>query len=473
MIAQSKVTIGTGYQEIGGKEKYFFNIDNSIYTVKIKDRADIFVQQIEQSSLKETKNKTHAKALVERAEVLNVFYSDKKFYIFTAAEVERDQFVFHGIVINQETFEVISNKKLTDVKGGIYKPYYQKLGEAFQSPDKSKFLVKYFKPLPSDKSTGISVGLYVFDKDLGTLGGKEMTMPFAPNVMDDMGYSVESDGAIVVAGYNSKSETYDLVKINPSDMSHKIVSTENKNFSYFNDFALNGDKTKYVAGFYENQGTTQMYFINLETSKSFEVNVPDAIVPYYKDKGKEKNSLMVHNAYVQEDGGLLVLAQELYGIAIQGSWTTTTSRYAPSSSSMIFNDFYMVRTNSDGTLRWIERIKKELSLTMSSFGDLNSPLLKLYKFYPRERYNVLSDNGKHYLLFEDDKKENKGKAVYICSIDDETGKTVVNYGFNYDTIDKTRIYHTNLKKMVPLGANEIGAEIYLKKEGDAMLRVKF
>jgi len=472
--AQSNVTIGSAYEEVRGKEKYFFDIDNVVYTVKIKDRTSVFVQKIEKSSLKETKKKLHSNILTDRAEILNILYANKKFYVFSIVETSKREFAIHGTIINQDNFEAAAkNEKLAEVKGGIHKPYYQKLGVVVPSPDGSKFLVKYYKPLPRDKENGITMGLHVYDAALKKIGGDEITMPFGSKEMDDMGISVDDDGTINVAGYNLEKEAYHLVKFNPNDLSHEIVSTPNKNFSYYNDFALDGVKNKYVAGFYDNEGTTQMYFIDLENSKEFAIDVPDELVPYYKDKGKVKNTLMVHNAYVQEDGGLLVIAQELYGVAMFSSWKNGTKKSRPSMSSLVYNDFFLVRTNSDGTLKWIKRVDKEDKLTMNSAGDLtaDSPYLKNYKFYPRERYHLISKGGKHYFIFEDDKKEHKGKGMYVCHVDDESGMSTVRYGFGYKRIDKTKIYRANVKRTITLGENQIGAEVYVKKQGDAILKV--
>lgn len=474
IVAQSNITIGNSYEEVEGKEKYFFDLENFIYTVKIKYKTSVLIQKIEKSSLKEVKKNSQSKIFEYGTETLDVLYANGKFYIFSITETDKREFAIHGTIINKDNLEIeVNNKKLLDIKEGIRKPYYQKLGLVFQSQDKDKFLVKYYKPLPADKGGRITVGLHVFDLSLVKMGGDEISMPFRASDMDDMGFAVDNDGTINVAGYNLEEEAYHLVKINPNDLSHKIVSTANRNFSYYNDFALNGDKNKYVAGFYDNAGTTQMYFIDLENSKQFEIDIPKELVPY--DENGKKNTIMVHNAYVQEDGGLLVIAQELYGVE-QYSYSTSSSgvtRSKPSSTSLIFNDFFVVRTNGDGTLKWINRIKKEKKSETRSPGDIivDSPYLKNYKFHPRKMYHLLSKSKEHYFIFEDDRKENKGKAMYVCNINDETGEKITRRGFGYKRVNETKIYHPNVKKTITLGEGVVGAEVYIKNVGDTMLKV--
>jgi len=96
ILAQSNVTIGSSYDEVKGKEKYYFDIDDFIYTVKIKDKTSVFVQKIEKSSLKEMNKKLHSKIFSDEAETLKVLYANKKFYILLLLKLANANFLFMG-----------------------------------------------------------------------------------------------------------------------------------------------------------------------------------------------------------------------------------------------------------------------------------------------------------------------------------------------------------------------------------------
>ena len=178
-FAQSTITIGNSYEEVSGKEKYFFDVEDFVYAIKIKDKNSVLLQKIEKSSLKEVEKNVQSRIFASGTETLDVLYSNEKFYIFTIVEIAKREFAIHGTVVNKENLQVeVNNKKLLEVKGGIRRPYYQKLGLVFQSQDEDKFLVKYYKPLSGGKGSEITVGLHVFDQSLAKIGGDEITMPF-------------------------------------------------------------------------------------------------------------------------------------------------------------------------------------------------------------------------------------------------------------------------------------------------------
>ncbi|MFT5645945.1 MAG: hypothetical protein ACI976_000621 [Aureispira sp.] len=471
---QTSIEQGEAYEAVEGKFKLYTSDEDYVYTVKVKDRTDLFVQKLDKKSLKQLGSKTYKDALTKDAVPFKLTEANGLIYIFYTSEGKKDAFNVYSTVVDYKSLFLKETKKLMfTIEGGVYKVPYSTLCRLFMSEDKSKFLVQYQRALPKDRMSEQTFGLQVFDKELEKVGGGEILMPFRWDVMEDMQYGVQNNGNITMAGYNKNEKEYHLVTIDKDDKSMEITATTDMNFSYFYEYALNVEKEKYMAGFYRTEKSAmQMFIINMEDSKKYEINVPEELIPYYKEKGKKVNAIMALEAISQEDGGLLVIGQELYGVEVYNNWNNGIQKSSPSSTSYNFNDYYLIRTNKDGTLRWMKRVNKENKNVTNSMGEYDGPTLKMLKFHPKLQYSYRYEDGNHYLFFKDVLKEYKGKMLCIYRINDSSGASKYTIGFNTDKIDKQKIYHIEPKKIVFLGDQQFGVEAYKKKEGDFMIKIK-
>jgi hypothetical protein len=473
-FTQVSIEQGEPYEAVGGKFKFYMTEGDYIYTVKIKDRTDLFVQKLDKNTLKELDKKTYKAALVEDAVPFKLTEANGLIYIFYTNKGEEGSYGVYSTVVDYKDLSLKETKKsLFIIEGGAYKVPYTSLCRLFVSEDESKFLVQYQKALPEDKMSEQTFGLQVFDSQLKKVGGGEVLMPFRWDVMEDMEYGIQNNGNITMAGYHKNKEEHHLLTIDKDDKSIEIKATKDKNFSYFYEYAFNAESQKYMAGFYRTEKSAmQMFVMNLEDSKKYEFDIPEELIPYYKDKDKKVNSIMALDAITQEDGGLLVIGQELYGIEVYENWNSGVQKSSPTSTSYNFNDYYLIRTNKDGTLRWMKRIKKEKKNVTNSMGEYDGPMLKILKFHPRKRYNYIYEDGNHYLFFIDDLEEYKGDMLCAYRVNDASGESKHTIGFNTTKIDKQKIYHIKPEKIVSLGNQEFGIESYKKKEGDFMIKMK-
>ncbi|WMX14272.1 hypothetical protein [Aureispira sp. CCB-E] len=471
IFAQTSPKMGAPYTDVGGKFKFYIADEDYIYTAKVKDKTELLVQKLDKTSLKELSQKIYKDALTKNAVPIKLIEVNGLIYLFYTNESKRSIVEVYVTVIDYKNLALKEEKKLLfAIEEGLYKVPYSTLCKVFVSEDKSKFLIQYQKALPKDQMSEQTFGLQVFDNELERVGGGEVLMPFRWDVMDDMQYSVQNNGDIMMAGYHKIKEEYHLVTINKDDKSLDIKATKDKNSSYFYEYAFNKNAQKYVAGFYRTgESDMNMFVINLQDSKKYEVEIPKELIPYYQ--GKKVNAIMALDAIGQDDGGVLVIGQELYGIEVYEKWNNGVLKSRPTSTVYNFNDYYLIRVNQDGTLRWVKRINKENKNVTNSLGEYDGPMLKVLKFHPRLQYNYIYDEENHYLFFTDNLSEYKGRMLCAYRVDDSSGEGKYTVGFNTGKIDKQKIYHIKPAKIVALGNQEFGVEAYKKKEGDFIIQM--
>lgn len=167
------------------------------------------------------------------------------------------------------------------------------------------------------------------------------------------------------------------------------------------------------------------------------------------------------------DGNLLLISEQVYGFFLQPS----TGEF---SSMGTYRDLLVSKINLKGDLLWMKRLKK------SQVANVNN---RNGQSFGCESYKYLDLNGKHYLLFLDDKKNKDLKfdvSENYCSsckngalfafVLDEDGHVEKELLFDMDKLSETSEY--NFKEgMRTISDTEFIFPIVLKKKTEGVVKI--
>lgn len=359
---------------------------------------------------------------------------------------------------------------------------------------KSKILVQY-RLVPKEKRDKFNkdvIGLFVFDKNINKVWGKEHEMPYTEAQMDNNDYYVDNDGNVMLlAKVKEEAEKKDKKDLNyhfeilkwaqgdnqtqiiPFKFSDKyiksaVIAEDNKNVPLVVGYYSNNKRSSSSDGFFvlkvnAKEGKLENVFkgtyeFPAEVIKQFESTRAQKKIDKKDDKGDaEVGSLQFRNLTVDEDGSLTITGEQYwYTMVVIQTRTGVQYRYTHH-----YDDIYTAKVDANGELKYVVKIPKAQSATTSTSYWVGGMSFKSYIF-----------KGKQYFLFIDNMKnlainqttapalhvDGMGGVLMLLSVD-ENGKTAKSKIFDFRE-EKRQLIVTNFSEV---GNNQLMARTYGKK----------
>lgn len=268
------------------------------------------------------------------------------------------------------------------------------------SVDKGKFLYTY-SLVPKEKKDALNkdiIGMWVFDENLAKLWGGEYEMPYTEAKMDNLGYTIGSDGKVYLLAkvYESDrpKETKDKSKKIPNfhfevlvydkgAKSPKIVELKLDNYFPKEAYIYEDKKSNIViAGFYgkaANKPVDGAYMVKLDVEKSTvsKINggyyeIPTEIIKAFTsdrekrklDKKAEKDEdndigidhLKIYNIYDMENGSTVIVSEQYYVYEVyyyDSSCKCMKKKYETNA-----DDIFVISIDASGKLGWVRKVPK-------------------------------------------------------------------------------------------------------------------
>lgn len=373
--------------------------------------------------------------------------------------------------------------------------------------DNSKLLI-YFRKKPESRNDKINkdvIGLHVFSTDLKELWGKDVEMPYTEARMNNIDYTVGSNGDVFILTEVMKDgETrrydrddnpnfdYQLVSVSESgvDVNASDVDVNGKYVTQVNFFE-GRDNALLIAGFYGNKRGIQVdgiFYCSLNKDgkqsdfKSFEI--PTELIKQYmsqrsqdkmdkkEDKGKDlgMTSMRLRELFIEDDGSILFASEKYYVVSYTDTKTgqTTYTHY--------YEEMLAGKIDKAGELVYMKKLpKRQISgRTSSSYyrGGLGYRLVDSKKHY----YFMFLDNVKNLELAENKVPERhqdgRGGFLTAYQVNKETGE--VRKLSILDTRDAQGydLFQFNTERIVAVDDDEFALECYIKSKQDIMIRIK-
>ena len=267
------------------------------------------------------------------------------------------------------------------------------------SEDKTKFLYTY-SLTPKERKDAISkdiIGMYVFDENLAKQWGGEFEMPYTEAKMDNLSYTLGSDGRVYLLAKvyetdrpretKGKDKTtpnfhFEVLAYNKGSKTPKIV--EVKIEKYFPTEAYiyeNSDGNIVVGGFYGktvHKSVDGAYLVKLDVDKSTITKInggyyeipSDVVKSFISDKQRRKldkkaekhpdsdleiNNLYIRKIYELTNGSTAIVAEEYH---VEVYYTYSSNGNVQRHYKTFADDIFVMSIDANGKLSWVKKIPK-------------------------------------------------------------------------------------------------------------------
>jgi hypothetical protein len=506
-----------------GHKQYFGVGDNKSISIKTQGEL-VTIQKFDALTMKEVSRKVY-EDFPKYTNVQRIIQSkDALFYIFEAYNKADKTFSVYSREIDTKAGTFAKAKVLftttrpvtaagRDADGKtpiseVQQNFMQAAGvkfDVFQSFDKSKVLIQYrVKPVEkSDAKNNDIIGFYVFDSNMGKVWGDEVKMPHTEKEMNNLAYTIGSDGTAYMLLYLNVPKKFELLKIKgakdvkqyPLDIDGKLV---------FQRFNLLEDNNGHImcAGYYAsgydykvNWGggaalsfnTNGIYCFKMttegEVSDLWNIEFPlDLIQQYNTEKAQEKlkeretqgkagiPDLKMIEFIAQKDGSYIVIGEQQY---IRSELVITSMQ-----TINRFGHIVITKISNTGDVVWSKKLpKNQAAIT----GDNTLPY-----FEGQLSTKYVGGNGSHYLMFIDNPKntdlplnkppvEHKnGSGGYLTAfkVNDATGAVERHTIAELENMDGVKAYQFQVTRITGVADNTFLLEVYKKEKEDAMIKMQ-
>lgn len=375
----------------------------------------------------------------------------------------------------------------------------------YTSFDKSKLLITYRnKPLiKSDKQNYDELGFYVFNGDMEQEWGTEIKMPHTEAEMNNLAYSVGSDGTAYMMSYLNEAKKFELISIDNDGLKNNELGINGD--LVFEKFSLaeGKDGNMLCAGYYAagydvkvnwtggaalSFNTQGIYYFIVKTTgevvKSFDVPFSQDVIKKYLNEKQQKKlakreaegkagieDLKMVNFHANDDGSVIVIGEQQY---LRNEMYGTQQQPVYHYSNVV-----ATKISADGEVIWMKKLPKNQAGVATGF--------QITPFFEGQMsLKYIEGKGKHYLLFVDNPKnenlsENEvpashknGAGGYLTafSIDDASGDIERHTIAELADINGMRAYQFKVTRILEVMDNNFLMEIYIKKKQDAMVKLK-
>lgn len=542
-----KVTKGTPYEVIDADDKFYFNKGDDILTVKIDGRL-ITIQKLNAKNLVFLK-KTEYKDFPSGFQVESVMKFANKFFLFYSWwQKPREQLycreidIATGEFIGQGKLIIKTDRKLTgmdDLVGIVWNPVSYSssiMNPGIKNPgigilmnfevkdkfsfnksfDQSKLIIQYrLKPEKKDDDVSYDIiGMNVFDPAIKLLWSKELTMPYTEKKMDNLDYSIDGqgNGYILATVYDdnttkiekNKKPNYhiELIKIKAVTGEFRITPVTLIDKQITTIWIYEDSKADMLcAGYYcktkkdiNDADGIFLFKVDQEGKVYDEVSheIPVSVLNQYASERQQKKNekrdendkadfedLGLSELRLANDGSLILIGEQHF--TVTKTYYTTSSTGMPRSHSTTtnhYNDMLITKIGPTGNLEWMQKLGKRQSKTQATSN-----------IYDPKRggmsYQYMFQNGNHYLLFLDNKKnlelplnkiptghvDGMGGFLTAYKVNDASGSVSKMSILNMRDVQGTEVYQFMIDRIIPLSNNEFVVEMYKKKKEDILIKV--
>ncbi|MES2734121.1 MAG: hypothetical protein V4714_20405 [Bacteroidota bacterium] len=514
------VTLGTPYPVIDARSKYYFHQGDEMLSIKIT-KKEIILQKLNDKKLSFIKVKAYDD-MPDNYEVERIFKLGKRYYLFYSLwdkKNEVEQLFSREIDFAKGTF-IDAGKRILKIEGKIVSSFTSSsfldmsvsvtLIDKFSfnaSSDSSKILIQSrLKPeIKNDSKSYDIISMNVFNQNLDPVWSKEIKMPYTEKKMNNIDYSIDSEGNAYILTTVYNDNTTDIKKNRNGDANYHIELLRIKaNTStiaitpievadkFINKIWLYENPNNYMicAGFYnkgknlDNADGIILFKVGKE-GKAYDVatyEIPVSVLNQYtskrnqrrnernedKDKAEFKD-LDLRELIIEKDGSILLIGEQYY---------VTEYRSASSTGMMSgrvqyiyhYNDMLVTKIDAAGKLAWMKKLPKRQKGGVG-IGGMS--------------YQYIRGEDNHYFLFLDNEKNTDLLPDEIPSTHvDGAGGFLTAYAVNNSRgeIIKTSILNTRdvegivvaqfwPNKIVPVAASTFVFEAYKKNKEDILIKV--
>lgn len=516
------VTGGESYQVVDGQDKQYFPTNDG-FVISVKTRgAIVTVQRYDVNGMKEVDRNTYEdfpkyNKLQRIIETTNGMY-----YLFEAYNKKAKTFSMYSRKINTDDASFESTEKLftttrpvigqpmdTQGKSPIIKGNFYTKGVKFQvlqSFDKSKVLFQYrVKPIEkSDAKNHDILGFYVFDGELKQTSGNEVKMPHTEKEMNNLAYTVDSEGNSYMMAYLRDAKKFELLKITSGGKLEQFPLAIDGDM-VFEKFNLTEDSDGNImcSGFYANGydfkmswngsaalsfNTNGVYCFKMgkdgSVSDVYDVEFPvDVIKQYLTEREQEKlkareakgkagvPDLKMIEFFQQKDGSCIIIGEQQY-VRQEMVMTSTQTVYH-------YGSVIVTKVNADGSVAWMKKLPK------NQHGVCNYSWNAAY-FEGQMGVKYVHGADGHYIMFVDNPKNatlslnatpaghknGAGGFISAFKLDDSDGAIERHTIADLHDLDGSKAYQFKVTRICQAMDNTFLMEVYLKGKKDGMIKLE-
>ena len=505
------VKAGVPYKVIDARSKeYFSDGKGNIITVKT-DGEEVYIQKINTKSQKEVSRKLY-KDFPKYTKVQKVAkFGDRLFY-------------FYAVYDKKNKREAVYAREIDVTDGSFEKPTFlfktsgvvipkvaaESLGfwgfgsgpkfNFYNSFDNTKFMIQYrVKPTTKrDKNSYDKLGFYVFNmSDISKVWGKESKMPYTEAKMNNITYTVSSEGNAYMIAYKREEKKFELLEItkasttvetNPIDLDgsmffSKILIKEDSDGNLnCSGYYANGMEVTYswVGGLSTQMNVNGVLQFSLNKSGKIlsenKIEFPAKLINQFESKrAKKKNDkreadgklgirdLVLREVIEQEDGTTIIIGEQYY--------IKTEQRGSSSVTYFYYADIVATKIDKDGNTLWMKKLPKTqkgargkggMGFKYASKGD------NIYLMY--------LDNVKNLAMGVNDvpkiHMDGKGGFLTAYKIDNETGDIEKQSILDTRDMDGLNAYQFKTSRLLLANENELFLEVYIKGKKDVLVKIE-
>lgn len=508
--------LGESYSEVKAAYKEYFSIANGEFTLSVKvSNAGVTVQKFDGDGTKEIKRHFYEiEEFPKRTKFVKVIYiTDEQFYyIFEAYNKSDDNFsVFYRLINTKdaelgEISKLFTTKQLPTSDPGSSQlaedGFFQPIGIGLPnfkvniSYDKSKIMISWRnKPtIKKDKNNFDVIGMYVYDKLMNQIWGREIKMPYTEAIMDNVSYGVGNQGHTYIFIRHLVEEKYELLVFNEDELIKYDFDIEDDILFLELQIIENQGGNIICAGYYVNSiDYTQVGLLNIATSFNskgmycFTFNRDGELLDQKKTEFPFKFIQLCHeyvideddpvsevgiqgikmiDFYFLEDGNYVIIGEEQYVVE-------TTYGSKTSSGEVCFGDIIVAKMSKDGEIIWLKRLPKN---QVKQNKITSSENIGTKYFHIKENlYFLFVDNAKNAtkkLNQEADKyKAGKSGILTAYKVNDQTGNVDKHLILNTKEIGGTSIYNFHVNRASGVTNDKFLTEVYLGNKKDGMIKI--
>ena len=504
------VKAGLPYKVIdAGSKEYFSDGKGHVITVKT-DGEEVFIQKINTTTQKEVSRKEY-KDFPKYTKVQKVSqFGDRLFYFYAVYDKKnkREAVYVREIDVNDGTFEkptflfntsgpVIPEVSTEDI--GFWGYGAGPKFSFYNSFDHNKFMIQYrVKPTTKrDKDSFDKLGFYVFEmKDLSKVWGKEAKMPYTEAKMNNITYTVSSEGNAFMIAYKNEEKKFELLEITNESSSVETNTIDLDGSMYFSKILIKEDSDGHLncSGYYANGmeityswtgGLSSQINVNgilqfslSKTGKIIsdnKIEFPAELINQFESKRAQKKNdkreadgklgirdLVLREVIEQEDGNTIVIGEQFYlKVVYNGTRSTTYFYYA---------DIVATKIDKDGNTIWMKKLPKTQKGTRGRGG-----MSFKYAAKGDNIYLMFLDNVKNLTLGVNDvpKEHQDGRGGFLTAykIDSETGDVEKQSILDTRDMDGLNAYQFKTSRLLLANENELFLEVYIKGKKDVLVKI--
>ena len=479
------------------------------------DKEEVTIQSYDTKSLKQLSSKLYAD-FPKGAEYIDfIKIKEKAFYIYSVVNKKEKTYSVYSREVNTANSQLQKAVNLLTSQGEVVNSkgewaHMYSLGEGgkgmtngskfiiITSFDKSKVAIAYRrKPTTrSDKNSYDKIGVHVFDETLKKQWGNEMTLPHTEAEMNNLAYTVCTDGSAKMLSHLKEDKAFELITFT-TDGKVTASKIDVNGELFFQQFKIKEDETGNLicAGFYANgmdfkmdwRGNPTLSF-NTNGVMSFEVspegkvnNVQDYVfsADFIKQNLTEKQRKKVEDREAKGKAGIGDLRMVEFEVLADGSTVFVGERqYSKIEGEYFFGNAVIIKVDKDGKLLWMRKMAKhQFGATQPHHPNFLGQLSVKYVYSNGAHYVLYIDNPKNATigLSKPAEKHTNGAGGFLTAyrIDDITGKVEKHTVADLKDVAGIKTYQFNTTRLCKASDENFILEVYIKGKQDVLINFNF